>query len=232
MTRGISRDVRKQLVVVLLARHGSHRDCGVNGIRRLGRVPGVDDEGAVEGVSGAGELGEDEDSMSLLLAGDVLVRDLKSSASVGRLAWGSLGTHQVHPIASRGDEASVADGVERAQLVERDAAVHKVNRHELDRPEATIDPPDKLVDRGAKVLVLLDVLARGNGDLDEDHLADPFRVLVEEDFKSVEFLRDALDVVEAVDADDDLDSFEATPKSGDTLNDAVLLEALRAFRQV
>lgn len=76
VARSIPRDVRKQLLVVLLARCGTHRDGGVDRVRRLGRVPGVDDEGPVERVRGASEFGEDEDSMALFLAGDVLVRDL------------------------------------------------------------------------------------------------------------------------------------------------------------
>lgn len=108
--------------------------------------------------------------------------------------------------------------------------MHEVNRHELDRPEPTVDPPNELVDRRAKVLVLFDILARGNGDLDENDLADPLGMIVEEDLESVKLLRDSLDVVKAVDADDDLDSFEATAKSGDALNDAVLLEALRSCK--
>jgi len=48
--------------------------------------------------------------------------------------------------------------------------VHEVNRHELDRSEATVDSSDELVDRRSQVLVLLDVLTGGNSELDEDDL--------------------------------------------------------------
>jgi hypothetical protein len=44
--------------------------------------------------------------------------------------------------------------------------------------------------------------------LDEHDLANPFRVLGEEDLQGVQFLRDALDVVQAIDADDELYALE------------------------
>ena len=59
------------------------------------------------------------------------------------------------------------------------------------------------------------------------HLADPLRVLREEELEPVQLLRDALDVVEPVDADDDLDALEALLERGDAVLHAVLLEVLR-----
>jgi len=135
-------------------------------------------------------------------------------------------THEVHAVAGRRDEARVRDGVERRELGEGDRAVHKVDRHPVDGTEAAVDAPDELVDHGAQVLVLLDVLARGDGDLDEDDLADPLGVLLEEDLHGVELLRHALDVVEAVDADDELDALEPAPQGRDALLHLVLLERL------
>jgi hypothetical protein len=87
--------------------------------------------------------------------------------------------------------------------------VHKVDGHELDCPEAPVDAPYKLVHRRAQILVLFDVLPRWHGELHEHDLADPLGVLREEEFKRMQLLRDALDVVEAVDAHDHFDAAEA-----------------------
>jgi hypothetical protein len=81
--------------------------------------------------------------------------------------------------------------------------------HEFDRTEPTVDSADQLVDHRAEVLVLFDVLTRWNGELHEDDLAYPLRVLLEEYLEGMEFLRNALDVVESVDADNNLYPFEA-----------------------
>ena len=74
--------------------------------------------------------------------------------------------------------------------------------HEFNGAKFAVDAADKLVDDGAQVLVLFDVLAGGDGNLYEDDLADPFWVLCEEDFEGVQLLGDAFDVVEAINADD------------------------------
>lgn len=118
---------------------------------RLG-VPRVDDDRAVQALGRASELREDHHTVLLLLARDVLVAD------------------EVHAVARAADEADIADRVERAQLVERQGLVHEVDGHEVDSAEATIDTADKLVDGRAEVLVLLDVLTRRDGQLDEDDL--------------------------------------------------------------
>jgi hypothetical protein len=83
-----------------------------------------------------------------------------------------------------------------------------MNRHKLDGPEPAVDPADEFVDHRPEVLVLLDVLTRRDGELDEHDLSDPLGVLFEEHLESVKLLRYALDVVETVDADNDLDALE------------------------
>ena len=60
-----------------------------------------------------------------------------------------------------------------------------MDRHEFDRPKLAIDPANKLINDGAKILVFFDVLSAGYGDLHENYFANPFRVLREEDFESV-----------------------------------------------
>jgi hypothetical protein len=92
-----------------------------------------------------------------------------------------------------------------------------VYRHELDSPEASIDTTDKLVDSCTQILVLLYVLPGGNSELRKDDLPDPLWVLGEEKLKCVELLGNALDIVKAVDPNNDLDSVEAVLEGRDTL---------------
>jgi len=110
--------------------------------------------------------------------------------------------------------------------------VHKVDWHPVDGAKAAVDAPDEFVDHGAQVLVLLDVLARRDRDLDEDDLADPLGVLLEEDLHGVELLRHALDVVEAVDADNELDVLEPPPQGRDALLHLFLLQRLEELSRL
>lgn len=207
-SRGVLEDVALQLAEVGLALVGSHGDGVVDGVGELFRVPGIDDEAAVEGLCGTGELGEDHDAVVLALGGDVFVRD------------------EVHAVAGGGDETDVGDGVESRQFVKGDGLMQEVDGHELDGAEFAVDAADELVDDGAEVLVLFNILARGHGDLDEDNLANPFWVLGEEDLEGVEFLWHALDVVKTVDADDELDAFKLAAEGGYTFLNFRLLETL------
>jgi hypothetical protein len=95
--------------------------------------------------------------------------------------------------------------------------VHKVYWHELDSSESSIDTTDEFVDSCAQILVLLDVLSRGDGKLHQDNLPDPFRVLDEEELQRVELLGNALDIVEAVDPDNNLHTVEALFEGCNTL---------------
>lgn len=79
-------------------------------------------------------------------------------------------THQVHPIPRTRNQTSIRQRVHRRQLLERHRAVHVVDRHELDSPEATVDFTDKFVHYSAEVLVFFDILTRGNGELDKNDL--------------------------------------------------------------
>ena len=67
-------------------------------------------------------------------------------------------THQVHTITSTANQADIANGIKSTKLIERQALVHKVDRHELDGSEPPINPPNELVDSSPQILVLLDVL--------------------------------------------------------------------------
>lgn len=105
--------------------------------------------------------------------------------------------------------------------------MHEVYRHKLNGAETSVDTTNELVYSCAQILVLLDVLSRGHGELHKDDFSDPLRVLGEEEFKCVELLRNALDVVKSVDTDDDLDAVEALLKGSDTLLNGLFLQVLR-----
>jgi len=162
----------------------------MNSIRQLLGVPWVDDKTAVQALCSTSELRQDHDTVSLLLCRDVLVG------------------HQVHTVACRRHETDIRDSVERNKLVERDRLVHEVDGHELDSAELAVDASYELIDDSTEVLVLLDVLSRRNGDLYKHDLTDPFGMLCEEHLESVQLLWYTLDVVEAINTNDELHTLE------------------------
>jgi len=103
-------------------------------------------------------------------------------------------------------------------------------RHKLDGAETSVDATDELVDSCTQILVLLDILSGRHGELHKDNLSYPLWVLSEEELECVELLGNALDVIESIDADDDLDAIEALLKSGDTFLNGLLLQVLWVHR--
>ena len=172
------------------------------------RLTSVDDQTSVQTLGGTGKLGQDHDSVLLDLTRDVLVGD------------------QVHPISSRGDETSIRQCVHGRELIHGYTGVHEMNGHEFDRSELTVDTSDELFRHASQVLVLFDVLSRRNGELDEDDLADPFRVLVQESLERVKLLRYTLDVIQSVDTDNDLDALESLFQLSQTFLNGRLLETV------
>ena len=161
------------------------------------RIPWINNESAIERLCRAGEFRENHYAMSLALRGDVFVRD------------------KIHAIPSTRYETGIRDGVEGGEFFETDGLVEEVNGHEFNGAKAAIDATDKFVDDSSQVLVFFDILARGDRDLDEYYFTDPFGVFGEEDFKGVQFLRDAFDIVESVDSDDEFDTFKFALELGD-----------------
>lgn len=104
--------------------------------------------------------------------------------------------------------------------------MHKVNRHKLDSAETAIDTTNEFVDCCAQILVLLDILSRGHSELHKDNLSDPFWVLSEEELKCMELLRNTLDIIKPVDADDDFHAVKALLKGSDTLLNGLFLQVL------
>ena len=66
----------------------------------------------------------------------------------------------------------------------------------------------------------------------EAHLADPFRMLCEEELEGVQFLRDTFDVVQTVDTNDHLASGKSVLQLCNTFLDAVLLDVVDEGRRV
>lgn len=94
-------------------------------------------------------------------------------------------TDQIHSVPRRADQADITDSIKRTQLLKFDTPMHKMNRHKFDRPKSPINPSHQLINRSSQILILLDILSRGDGYLDEDDFADPFGMFGEEDFEGV-----------------------------------------------
>ena len=54
-------------------------------------------------------------------------------------------SHQVHAISRTWDKADIANGIEGAELIEGQAFVHKVDRHEFDCAKSTIDTSNQFI---------------------------------------------------------------------------------------
>src|SRR5689334_22467105 len=81
-----------------------------------------------------------------------------------------------------------------------------------------VNSTDELVDAGPEVLIFLDILARWHGDLNKYNFASPLGMLptqvfqdtmaanlFKEDVKCMHLLRDALNVIKPIHADDNLE---------------------------
>lgn len=74
--------------------------------------------------------------------------------------------------------------------------------------ELSIDPTHQFVHHSPQILVLLNILSTGNGNLYKYDLPNPFWVVTEEYLESVQLLGHALDVIKTVDADHQLHALE------------------------
>ena len=91
--------------------------------------------------------------------------------------------------------------------------------------EFAVDSADEFVDDGTQILVLLNILSRRDGDLNQHNLANPFGMFCQEDFKSMELLRDTLDVIKTINTNNQFDALELLLECLDTLCNLGLLEA-------
>lgn len=118
--------------------------------------------------------------MPVLLGSDILVGYLAKPKRVNlgmrRRKGDSAATDQVHPVPRARNQTRIRNGVHGGELLKRHRLVHEVDGHELDRSKPAVDPADELVNRRPEVLVLLDVLTRGDGKLNEDDLRERMQV--------------------------------------------------------
>ena len=148
-------------------------------------VVGIDDERIRQLLRRSGELRQDEHTGVLgVLRGHVL-----------------LG-HQVHAVAQRRHHADAGGAVDAGQPPARRGAMDVVDRHPVELAEAAVDRACERLQLLADVGIGLHAGARRRRDLRQHHLALILRVLLQEAAEGLELVRQALGVVETVDADD------------------------------
>src|SRR5271163_1100038 len=65
----------------------------------------------------------------------------------------------------------------------------------------SVDPSYQFVHHGSEVLIFFDVLSARNRHLDQHNFSNPFRMVSQEDFESVELLGNAFYVIKAINSD-------------------------------
>lgn len=88
----------------------------------------------------------------------------------------------------------------------------------------SVDLPGYSAQFRFKILIFLYVFAAWDGNLDENNLVLQLWVIIEKSIESLEFLREAFDVVQSVDANNYLDAFVAFFQASNTLLDIRLLQ--------
>lgn len=89
--------------------------------------------------------------------------------------------------------------------------------------EFAIYPAYQFIHHRSQVLIFFNVLSARNGNLNQDNLSDPFRVIGEEDFEGMQLLRHAFDVIETIHSDHELDTLKFLLQSGNSLFDLFFL---------
>jgi hypothetical protein len=89
-----------------------------------------------------------------------------------------------------------------------------------------VDLPGDSTQFRFELLIFLYVLTAWDGDLDENNLVLQLRVIIEESVEPLEFLREAFDVIQSVDANNYLDAFIMFFQDSNTLLDIRLLQCV------
>jgi hypothetical protein len=89
-----------------------------------------------------------------------------------------------------------------------------------------VDLPGNSAQFRFELLIFLYVLAAWDSDLDEHNLVLQLRVIIEKSVEPLEFLREAFDVVQSVDANNYLDAFIMFFQGSNTLLDISLLQCV------
>lgn len=82
--------------------------------------------------------------------------------------------------------------------------MHEVNGRIGICPKLAVDTTHQLIDQRSQVLIFFEVTSSRDSNLNQHGPAHPFRVVCQECLEGAQFLREAFDVVEAVNADHDL----------------------------
>ena len=123
-------------------------------------------------------------------------------------------THQIHAIPCARHHTNITHRIQREEFRKGNGLVHEVNGGIFEGAEFAVDAADELVDEVAQVAVFFDLTPRRNCNLDQDNLAHPLRMRLQQYLKRAQFLRDAFDVVEPVDADHDFRAGEFGGEGG------------------
>lgn len=114
--------------------------------------------------------------MSFCLSRDVLVGHLLCQWTYSLVHLDLLShkvtTHQVHTVSGTRYKTGVRHCVHRIEFLKRHRSVQIMNRCVVDSTESTVDLTDELVDTCSEILILFDILSRGNGQLDQNTLRD------------------------------------------------------------
>lgn len=163
-----------------------HVEALVNGPGDTSEVPRVDLDRLAEERRNAGELGDDEGTLGLGLADDVLhpvaTRKIESVGGSGGKGKGSA-RGGVHTVTTTRNERDVSDRKERKVLVALDRLMVVVNGLPLETSVRRVDVVDELRDLGRE---FGRVTGRGGGNLHEDDLVGPLGVVVEEALEGTE----------------------------------------------
>ena len=120
------------------------------------------------------------------------------------LAEDELVRDEVHPVPERRDHHHVGSPVERDERGLRDVAMHVLDRRHPGLPEAAVDAGDEELDLVALRPVLGALEPRRHDHLHHRRRLRAVGILLEEALERLELLRDALRVVEPLDAEDEM----------------------------
>ena len=137
---------------------GAHGEPSIDGSGDVAKTPRVDLESFGHVVGDAHEFREDE----WALLGPFLGND-------------ELHRCGVHTITKRGDEGEVGNGQEGVEFVLFDGLVVMMDGNEIERTVLSVDVSDEF---GHLMLQFWRICQGGRGDLNEDDLSNPLRVVL------------------------------------------------------
>ncbi len=132
-----------------------HAERHLDRVRHLLGVVGIDDEGSLHPLGGAGEARQDEHAR--------IERVLRGHVFLG---------HEIHAVAQRRHHGNTRVAVHLRQLAPRRRAVDVMDRHPVERAVGAIDRARKTLQLAADVAVGFHAVPRRSGDLGQHDRAD------------------------------------------------------------